>query len=247
MTDVELSITRLDRELRSLEREASLAIQSGKTATSIASILTEYVQLTEHEEIIPAVQYIVLDGLARNFELYQDDRERSRILAAMAAELDSSIESDILVSLQIVRYTFPALYQVSQELIDLTQARALECLTKLPNRVQQIAVTPDAANNILTAEIEPEIELFPLRQKANLEPNHDFTPPLTSSIKSAPQHHLPKTIPQKIVYGTKVIARSIFRLVRAIFHFTIVGTILFFSIFWEALTNAASRKSQITK
>jgi hypothetical protein len=124
-------ISRLDRSLRALDSEAALAAKSGK-ATTQTPLLAEYIQLTTTEGIIPAIEYIVLDGLAKHFNLYQDDRECSKILAAMGDELASSIESEILVSIQIVQYTYPLLYQLSRELINLTQKRALEHLTKLP-------------------------------------------------------------------------------------------------------------------
>jgi hypothetical protein len=124
-------ISRLDRSLRALDSEAALAAKSGK-ATTQTPLLAEYIQLTTTEGIIPAIQYIVLDGLAKHFNLYQDDRECSKILAAMGDELASSSESEILVSVQIVQYTYPLLYQLSRELINLTQKRALEHLTKLP-------------------------------------------------------------------------------------------------------------------
>ena len=124
-------ISRLDRSLRTLDSEAILLAKSGK-AQAQTPLISEYIQLTTTEGIIPAIQYIVLDGLAKHFNLYQDDQECSKILAAMGDELASSGESEILVSIQIVQYTYPSLYQLSQELINLTQKRALEHLTKLP-------------------------------------------------------------------------------------------------------------------
>ncbi len=144
---MELLITRLDKELRILDREASLAAKSGKIPiNNQATILTEYIKLTTTEGIIPAIQYIVLDGLARKFDLYQDDRERSQILSAMGDELTSSSESEILVSIQIVQYTYPVLYHNSRELMDLSQKRAIEQLTKIPITESSLTDTYTAKN-----------------------------------------------------------------------------------------------------
>jgi hypothetical protein len=142
-------ISRLDRSLRALDSEAALAAKSGK-ATTQAPLLSEYIQLTTTEGIIPAIQFIVLDGLAKHFNLYQDDRECSKILAAMADELASSSESEILVSIQIVQYTYPSLYNLSRELIDLTQKRALEHLTKLPIAEQIVTNNYSAQEEVTT-------------------------------------------------------------------------------------------------
>jgi hypothetical protein len=129
MANVDLLIAKTDSKLRSIQQEQSLAGKTGKTAIAQEPLLSEYLKLTSTEGIIPAIQYIALDGLARYFNLYEDDRERSQILTAMADELNRSTDSEILASIQIIQYTYPAIYGVSQEQINLTQQRAIRKIT----------------------------------------------------------------------------------------------------------------------
>jgi hypothetical protein len=144
MASVDILISRTDSKLRSIQQELSLAGQTGKTAIAENPLLSEYLKLTSTEGIIPAIQYIALDGLARYFNLYEDDRERSQILTAMADELNRSTDGEILASIQILQYTYPEIYGVSQEQINLTQQRAIRKITgiTIPESItQKIAPT----------------------------------------------------------------------------------------------------------
>ncbi len=135
MASVDLLIAKTDSKLRSLEQEQSLASKTGKTAVTQNPLLSEYLQLTSTEGIIPAIQYIALDGLARHFNLYEDDRERSQLLAVMADELNQSTNSEILASAQVLQYTYPSIYEISREQMTRTQERTISKITgvKIPS------------------------------------------------------------------------------------------------------------------
>jgi hypothetical protein len=146
MANVDFLITKLDRKLKSIYQEIALVAKTGKTVTVIDPLLSEYLQLTSTEGIIPAIQYIALDGLARHFELYEDDRERSQLLAVMADELNQSTDSEILASAQVIQYTYPSIYKISREQMTLTQKRTVSKITGLN-------ITSPNQENLLTDKI----------------------------------------------------------------------------------------------
>jgi hypothetical protein len=132
MIAIDALINKIDQELRSIHQEMALAKNSGKTTiASDENLLSEYLRLTTTDGIIPAIQYITLNNLSRYFNLYQDDRERSQILAATAEELGLSSDSEILVSVQVLQHTYPLIYEISQEQLLLTQERAISKMTGL--------------------------------------------------------------------------------------------------------------------
>ena len=87
MANIELLISKLDRKLKSLQQEQSLATTTDKAGTLEQGYLSDYVRLTTTDGVIPGVEFIILDSLSKHFNLYEDDREHQQILAAMAGEL----------------------------------------------------------------------------------------------------------------------------------------------------------------
>ena len=236
MTNIEILIARLDRELRSIYQELSLVTKTGKAATSQKLLLAEYLELTKTEGIIPAIQYIVLDGLAQNFNLYSEDNQRQQILAAMGEELEISIESDILVSIQIVQYTYPSIYQISQELIELTQNRAIEHLTNLP--VPE-SPPPTYAIQHISKDVIAEVE----KNNRFIDPSM-FRGAVRTSIassKESDKYHAARDILTKLMIATKVIIQFLIKTAGSILHATIVGIVLIFSAIFEAFMGAINR------
>lgn len=131
MASIDLLIPELDRKLRSLHQEQSLVIKTGKTGILEQPLLPEYLRLTKTNGIVPGIELIALDALARYFNLYEDERDRQQILAAMADELDDAAASDILASIQIIQDDYPSIYQLAREQLILTKGRA-EPKTVLP-------------------------------------------------------------------------------------------------------------------
>lgn len=66
-----------------------------------------------------------LDALSKHFSLYEEDRERQQILAAMADELNDSAPSNILASIQIIQNLYPSIYLLGEQQITLTRDRAI--------------------------------------------------------------------------------------------------------------------------
>jgi hypothetical protein len=124
MASIDLLIPELDRKLRSLHQEQSLVIKTGKTGMLEQPLLPEYLRLTMTDGIVPGVEFIALDALSKHFNLYEDERERQQILAAMADELNDSTASDILASIQIIQNDYPSIYQLAKEQLILTRGRA---------------------------------------------------------------------------------------------------------------------------
>lgn len=124
MASIDLLIPELDRKLRSLHQEQSLVTKTGKTGMLEQPLLPEYLRLTTTDGIIPGVEFIALDALSKHFNLYEDERERQQILAAMADELNDSAASDILASIQIIQNDYPSIYQLAKEQLILTRGRA---------------------------------------------------------------------------------------------------------------------------
>ncbi len=139
MSQTELLITRIDRRLRSIHHELSLVARTGRT-TNLAQepLLSEYIKLTDTDGIIPAIQYIALDGLATHFNLYEDDRDRQQILAAQADELTQSQGSEILASLEIIYYTCPVIANICQTQLILTKERTIRSITGLNIIVREV-------------------------------------------------------------------------------------------------------------
>ena len=132
MASIDSLIPELDRKLRSLHREQSLVIKTGKMGILEQPLLPEYLRLTATGGIVPGVEFIVLDALARHFNLYEDERDRQQILAAMADELDDAAPSDILASIQIIQDDYPSIYQLAREQLILTKGRAEPKTAVLP-------------------------------------------------------------------------------------------------------------------
>jgi hypothetical protein len=124
MTSIDLLIPELDRKLRSLHQEQSLVIKTGKTGILEQPLLPEYLRLTKTTGIVPGIELIALDALSKYFNLYEDERDRQQILAAMADELDAAAAGDILGSIQIIQNDYPSIYQLAREQLMLTKGRA---------------------------------------------------------------------------------------------------------------------------
>lgn len=124
MASIDLLIPELDRKLRSLHQEQSLVIKTGKTGILEQPLLPEYLRLTKTVGIVPGIELIALDALSKYFNLYEDERDRQQILAAMADELDDAAASDILASIQIIQNDYPSIYQLAREQLILTKGRA---------------------------------------------------------------------------------------------------------------------------
>jgi hypothetical protein len=119
-------VYRLDLKLRSLHKEQSLVTKTGKTGILDQPFLSEYLRLANTEEIVPGVEFIALDALSKNFNLYEDDRERQQILAAMADELNDSAPNNILASIQIIQNLYPSIYLLGEQQLTLTRDRAID-------------------------------------------------------------------------------------------------------------------------
>jgi hypothetical protein len=154
MLTIEMLTAKIDRELRSIHQELSLSRKTGKTTTTNDPLLAEYLQLTTTDGIIPAIQYIILDSLSKHFDLYQDDRERSQILAATSGELELSSDSEILVSIQIVQHTHPLIYEVSKGQLSLTQERAISKMTGL--KISPLQPTSTKVEPVLVTQVSPQ-------------------------------------------------------------------------------------------
>jgi hypothetical protein len=108
MSNVEITIGKLDRQLRAIEKEQSIVNKTGKTGLLENPLLSEYLRLTTTDAIVPGIQYIALDALAKHFNLYEDG-ERQQILAAMGDDLNDSSNSEVVASLQIVENIYPSI------------------------------------------------------------------------------------------------------------------------------------------
>jgi hypothetical protein len=171
MANIGVLITRIDLKLRSIHNESSLVAKASTTVIKQDPLLSEYLDLSGTKGIINAIEYMALDGLAQHFNLYEDSRERQQLLAVMGDELNQSSDSEILASVQIIQYTYPSIYKISQEQITLTQKRAISKITglnvspsptipvvidrspeKLPDNVQDssIQVNPPVLNEFQT-------------------------------------------------------------------------------------------------
>jgi hypothetical protein len=235
-TNIEILIARLDRELRSIHQDLSLVTKTGKAATRQELLLAEYLELTQTEGIIPAIQYIVLDGLTRHFNLDADEQQRQQLLVAMAEELEISIESDILVSIQIVQYTYPSIYQISQEPLELTQNRALEHLTNLP-----VPESPPSTYAIQHISKEVIIET---KKNNGIVDSSMFRGAVRISIassKESDKYNIAKNILTKLMIAVKVTIQFLTKVAASIIHATIVGVVLAFSMIFEALMGAINR------
>jgi hypothetical protein len=124
MASIDSLIPELDRKLRSLHQEQSLVIKTGKTGILEQPLLPEYLRLTKTDGIVAGVEFIALDALSKHFNLYEDERDRQQILAAMADELDAAAASNILASIQTIQNDYPSIYQLAKEQLILTKGRA---------------------------------------------------------------------------------------------------------------------------
>ncbi len=132
MASIDLLIPELDRKLRSLHQEQSLVIKTGKTGILEQPLLPEYLRLTTTAGIVPGVEFIALDALSKHFNLYEDERDRQQILAAMADELNDAAPDDILGSIQIIQTDYPSIYQLARDQLILTKGRAEPKTAVLP-------------------------------------------------------------------------------------------------------------------
>jgi hypothetical protein len=132
MASIDSLIPELDRKLRSLHQEQSLVTKTGKTGILEQPLLPEYLRLTTTDGIVPGVEFIALDALSKYFNLYEDERERQQILAAMADELNDSAASDILSSIKIIQTDYPSIYQLAKEQLILTRGRAEPKIAVMP-------------------------------------------------------------------------------------------------------------------
>ncbi len=132
MASIDLLIPELDRKLRSLYQEQSLVIKTGKTGILEQPLLPEYLRLTKTVGIVPGIELIALDALSKYFDLYEDERDRQQILAAMADELDDAAAGDILGSIQTIQNDYPSIYQLAREQLLLTKGRAEPKTAVLP-------------------------------------------------------------------------------------------------------------------
>jgi ARC6-like, IMS domain len=159
MSQLESLITRIDRQLRSIHQERALVAQAGKTTVGQEPLLSEYLQLATTDGIIPAIKHITLDGLARHFNLYEDERERQQILAGVGDELSQSNHGEILASIEIIQCTCPLIAKICQEQMTLTKERAIRQrtginITSQPTTLPFIERTPDRLK-----EIDPKSNL----------------------------------------------------------------------------------------
>jgi ARC6-like, IMS domain len=137
MSNVEITIGKLDRQLRAIEKEQSIVNKTGKTGLLENPLLSEYLRLTTTDAIVPGIQYIALDALAKHFNLYEDG-ERQQILAAMGDDLNDSSNSEVVASLQIVENIYPSIYSLGQEQFSITKERALRSMTGLSIPTSQV-------------------------------------------------------------------------------------------------------------
>jgi ARC6-like, IMS domain len=142
MANIDLLIPKLDQKLRSLHQEQTLVTKTGRTGLLVQPLLPEFIRLTTTDGIIPGIELMVVDALAHNFNLYEDDRERQQILAAQADELNDSKDSDILASIQIIQDIYPSIYSLTQDRLILTRDRAISKITGvMPAPVDRVATT----------------------------------------------------------------------------------------------------------
>jgi hypothetical protein len=137
MSNVEITIGKLDRQLRAIEQEQSIVNKTGKTGLLENPLLSEYLRLTTTDAIVSGIQYIALDALAKHFNLYEDG-ERQQILAAMGDDLNDSSNSEVVASLQIVENIYPSIYSLGQEQFLITKERALRSMTGLSIPTSQV-------------------------------------------------------------------------------------------------------------
>ena len=131
MANIELLISKLDRKLKSLQQEQSLATTTDKAGTLEQGYLSDYVRLTTTDGVIPGVEFIILDSLSKHFNLYEDDREHQQILAAMAGELKDATSRDFLASTNIIQNAYPSIYLLTQERLNLTTIHPISWLAAI--------------------------------------------------------------------------------------------------------------------
>jgi ARC6-like, IMS domain len=144
MANIDSLIPKLDQKLKSLYQEKTLIAKTGKTGLLEQPLLPEYLRLTTTDGISPGIQLIVVDTLSKNFNLYEDDRERQQLLAAIADELSDATDSDILASIQIIQNVYPSIYALGQEQLSLTRERAINTITGFFPSLKPTAATTNA-------------------------------------------------------------------------------------------------------
>lgn len=163
MASIDLLIPKLDQKLRSLHQEQALITKTGRTGLLVQPLLPEFIRLTTTEGIIPGIELMVVDALAHNFNLYEDDRDRQQILAAQADELNDSSDSDILASIQIIQDIYPSIYSLAQDRLILTRERAISKITGVVSTSERLAVSDSnrATTIISQPTISPVTQISP--------------------------------------------------------------------------------------
>ena len=158
MANIDLLIPKLDQKLRALHQEQALITKTGRTGLLVQPLLPEFIRLTTTEGIIPGIELMVVDALAHNFNLYEDDRERQQILAAQADELNDSRDSDILASIQIIQDIYPSIYSLAQDRLILTRDRAISKITGVvPAPIERLAVSDSNRATSISQPIVPPV------------------------------------------------------------------------------------------
>jgi hypothetical protein len=146
MVNIDLLVPKLDRKLRSLHQEQSLAIKTGKIGIVERPLLPEYLKMATTGGITPAVEFIVLDALSKHFNLYKDDRERQQILVAMVDEIKDSTTADISSSIQVIQNAYPSIYLLTQQKLILIRVCQI-------NTIVRVLKEPETRSRLVIASV----------------------------------------------------------------------------------------------
>jgi ARC6-like, IMS domain len=114
-------ITRLEKKIYELDRDREIAqkiINKNSILLATVTAIEEYVVLTRDSTIPLGIRYLALSCIAKQYQLYQDEREISQLKDIMGREIDIPSYSEIFNAIQIVKDRYYQIYECNQREFD---------------------------------------------------------------------------------------------------------------------------------
>jgi ribulose bisphosphate carboxylase small subunit len=132
-------ITKLESKIEDLHRDwnnAQAIININPTS------IQEYIKLKEDTSIQIGIRYISLEAIAKEYHLYQDDREVSELKDLIGREIDIPSHSDVLQSVQTIRDKYRQIYECNGREFDRYE-RLIEQIAQRYSQENDMSTNPN--------------------------------------------------------------------------------------------------------
>jgi hypothetical protein len=134
------AIDRIETQISEIQKDRELAsafIQETRDPDEIE----EYDRLKNDPRVIPGIRYVILDSLARKYDLCKDDRDSAEVNSIASSHLGENRPQDIISSIAVVRFNYGFLCRLGVDELD-----RLENISRSQLRIEEGDQTTSFAN-----------------------------------------------------------------------------------------------------